>query len=477
MSKDHKLLIVSNRLPIVINKEEDGNWNIKAGSGGLVTALKPVLKQYGGSWIGWPGDAGDAPVDELLGKIGDELGCEFHGVDLSPELVDLFYYGFSNETVWPLFHDLFESCTFEQGKWEAYKESNRLFAETLKEKIEEDQTVWVHDYQLIMVGQMIREMGTKSQLTFFLHIPFPPPDIFRRLPWRKELLRAFLSYDLIGFQTQRDMRNFSNCIRQFVPDVTITTQKNITHLMMENRYIRVCSVPISIDFDDFKSRAESQPVQDTAWYIHEHIGEVQVIVGVDRLDFTKGLPERFYAFARALEKYPELHGKIALAQIVVPSRMEVPQYQLLKEKLDGIVGEINGRFGFRGWVPIHYMFRSVPQTELLGYYRASEICLVTSIKDGMNLVCKEYCACSVDDNGVLILSEFAGAASQLENGAMIVNPHDEEHIADCIYNAWKMPVEERKVHMKKLRREIKRNDVYRWVKQFLDQSRKLIETK
>lgn len=467
----YPLLIVSNRLPISIAKDDSGGWAIQAASGGLVTALRPILKQYGGSWVGWPGDSGDAPMDELLDTLGGELNCQFHGVDLSPELIEGFYYGFSNETLWPLFHDLLGHAKFDREKWLSYVESNRIFADVLMHAVEKDHLVWVHDYQLVMVGQFLREQGIENKLAYFLHIPFPPPDIFARLPWRTEILRALLAYDLVGFQVQRDLRNFAQCVRQFVPDARVSTHRSLVFIEMPGRRLRAGAFPISIDFREFDSAARSQEVQDTAWYIHESFPDQQIALGVDRLDYTKGIPAKFHAFERALEKYPELRGNLSLIQLVVPSRQDIPEYAAWKEKLDGLVGHINGRFDNRGWAPVHYMYRSISRTELLGYYRASEICLVTPLKDGMNLVCKEYCAASVDDHGALVLSEFAGSAPQMRDGALLVNPHDVDAAADAIHRAFHMSREERRDRMRRLRREVRRNDVFRWVRSFLDQVR------
>ncbi len=467
----HPMLIVSNRLPIQVGKDAEGGWQIRPGAGGLVTALRPILKQYGGSWVGWPGDCGDAPVDELLGRLGGELNCRFHGVELSPELVEGFYYGFSNETLWPLFHDLLGHAKFDREKWLSYAKSNRIFAEVLHKAVRDDELVWVHDYQLILVGHYLREQGLRNKLAYFLHIPFPPPDIFARLPWRAEILRALLAYDLVGFQVQRDLRNFTQCVRQFVREARTTVQRQIHVIDLPGRRVRAGAFPISIDFREFDSAARSKEVQDTAWYIHENFPEQQLALGVDRLDYTKGIAAKFLAFERALEKYPDLRGKISLIQLVVPSRQDIPEYAAWKEKLDALVGRINGRFDYRGWAPLHYMYRSLSRMELLGYYRASEICLVTSLKDGMNLVAKEYCAASVDDHGALILSEFAGSAPQMREGAIIVNPLDREATADAIYQAFHMSREERRSRMRRLRREVRRNDVFRWVRTFLDQVR------
>lgn len=461
------LRVVSNRLPIVISQADGDQWSINSASGGLVTALKPVLHQYGGVWIGWPGEVGEAPLDPLLSQLGEEFHCVFRALQLPHHVVEGFYYGFSNETLWPLFHDLLGHAEFDEAKWRIYRDTNRVFAEFAIKDIQPEEIIWVHDYQLLLVAEAIRSHGVQNWIAHFLHIPFPAPDIFARLPWRAEILKGMLSYDLLGFQQQRDLRNFSQCVRHFVPKAVLESSGRLTEIEVGSHIVRAGFFPISIDFEDFDARARSKEGSDAAWIFHENYPNRQIVIGVDRLDYTKGIPAKFLAYERALEKYPDLQGQISFVQIVVPSRQDIPEYARWKSYLEGIVGRINGRFGRPGWVPLHYLYRSVSPTDLVGCYRASEIALVTPLKDGMNLVCKEFCAASIEENGVLILSEFAGAAQQLKNGALIVNPHDLEGTADAIHRAYTMNDGERRVRMKRLRREISRHDVYFWVESIL----------
>jgi trehalose 6-phosphate synthase/phosphatase len=462
------LMVVSNRLPIVVQNESDGSWDVKPASGGLVSALRPILREYGGAWVGWPGAADGAPLNQLLEKLGAELGCRFIGVNLSQKLVEGFYYGFSNETLWPLFHDLLGHARFEREKWDAYCGSNRRFAEVLARTIEPDSVVWVNDYQLLLVSEFLREQGVTNPIASFLHIPFPAPDIFSRLPWRERVIRAMLANDLIGFQTLRDLRNFIACVRHFISDANVEGGRQLTTITTPQTRVRVGAFPISIDYAHFDRSARGSAVEDAASHIHDEFQGQQILLGVDRLDYTKGLLVKFRSFERALEKYPDLHRRVTLLQIVIPSRQDIPEYAQWKARMDQAVGEINGRFASRGWMPLHYMYRSVTFTELLAYYRASAVCLVTPLKDGMNLVCKEYCAASVDENGVLILSEFAGAATQLREDAIVVNPHDTEAMADAFHSAVTMEAGERRERMRRLRHAIKRNNVFRWVKGFLE---------
>ncbi len=463
---DRRLIVVSNRLPIVVSQEEDG-WRLNAGAGGLVTALAPVLKRHRGMWIGWPGCGEEAPIDDLLAELAQEQGYSLGTVPLTQEEVAEYYEGFSNMTLWPLFHDLLGHCQFNADHWATYAEVNRRFAEVTAGLVEKKDLIWVQDYQLILMGKRLRELQVENPLAFFLHIPFPSPDLFRRLPWRQQILKGLLSYDLVGFQTLRDRRNFVHCVREMIPGVTTDVRRRTTALRTRDRTIKVGHFPISIDFSEFNNLAKSKEVADAAWYLHEKLSGRQLVLGIDRLDYTKGVPERFLAFERLLENYPELRGNISLLQVVVPSRTQVPEYQKLKDELDQISGRINARFGEPGWGPIHYVFRSLDRVQLLAHYRASEIALVTPLRDGMNLVAKEYCASSVDNNGVLILSEFAGAAEQLGKGALLVNPYDTEGTAEAIYRAFTMATEERQRRMRLLRASVQQNNVHRWVQYFV----------
>ncbi len=465
--KKKGLIIVSNRLPIVVGQQE-GSWRISPGSGGLVTALAPVMKAKSGLWIGWPGCGEAAPLEPLFDRFGREQGYRLQAVPLTAEEEEKFYLGFSNETLWPLFHDLLGHCSFDRENWLTYEKVNRRFAEVTSLASGPDDFIWVHDYQLTLVGAYLRRLGARQSLAYFHHIPFPSPDLFRRLPWRSEIIRGLIEYDLIGFQTLRDRRNFIASVTAIVPGVEVVSRhRYYTQLRYGERIVKVGHFPISIDYAEFKNAAQSREVADAAWYLHEHFEGRQIALGIDRLDYTKGVPERFLAFERALEKYPDLHKNLSLLQVVVPSRTQVAEYQVLKEQLDQLAGRINARFGEPGWIPIHYVFRNLERVQLLAHYRACEIALVTPLRDGMNLVAKEYCAASVENNGVLILSEFAGAADQLGKGALLVNPYDVEGTADAIHRAVNMDAEERKSRMRALRTQVRRNDVHRWVRWFV----------
>jgi trehalose 6-phosphate synthase len=462
-----RLIVVSNRMPIVINQDND-QWSIQPGSGGLITALDPILKENKSLWIGWPGAGEEAPVQELLDRFGREQGYKLVGVPLSQYDIEHYYWGFSNGTLWPLHHDLLGYCKFDLKDWQTYVDVNKKFAEVIANQIQENDIIWIHDYQLSMVGNFLKKLKVRLPLAYFHHIPFPSLDLLRRLPWKMEYTKALLAFDLLGFQTLRDRRNFVNSVTSLIPEANILRrQRNFTLIKHRQRIIQVRHLPISIDFDQFNDASHSKEVLDAAWYLHENLHERQLMLGIDRLDYTKGIPERFLAFERALEKYPELKHKISLLQVVVPSRTLDPDYQSLKEQLDQMAGRINSRFGHAGWIPIHYIFRSLDNIQLVAHYRTSEIALITPLRDGMNLVAKEYCACSANDNGVLILSEFAGAADQLGEKALLVNPYDIEKTADTIYQAFSMPFDERQQRMQWLRNQVKKYDVHRWLRNFM----------
>ncbi|MBE7558752.1 trehalose-6-phosphate synthase [bacterium] len=463
-----RLLIISNRLPVVVARDEHGDWEVESGSGGLVTALAPVLRHRGGVWIGWAG-APEIPEEELerlLAARSRPLGYTMKPVTLSDEDVEEFYYGFANEIVWPLFHDLPSRCNFEPAYWSGYRRVNEKFTRVILANREENDFIWVHDYHLFHVAEELRRSGVSGKIGFFLHIPFPPLDLFLKLPWRFQVLHALLAYDLLGFQTVRDRRNFLQCVRLLLSDVAVETRGSMVFLRRKGAEVRVGVFPISIDFAEFANQAASPEVAERAWYIHEHLPNTQILLGVDRLDYTKGIPERLRAFRDALRRYPELHERIVFMQVVVPSRARLKRYQDLKLDIERLVSQINGEFTRSGWVPIHYVFRPLERAELLAYYRTAEIAIVTPLKDGMNLVAKEYCAASLE-TGVLILSEFAGAAAQMQKSALLVNPNDITGMADAIYRAFTMDRAERMARMRRLRATVKRQDIYDWVNSFL----------
>jgi trehalose 6-phosphate synthase len=464
--KQSTIVIVSNRLPVKIVRRGKKSELIP-GSGGLVTAFAPVLRDRGGTWIGWDGDASGQSHKTIFSRESTAIGYLLKPVSLTPLEVELYYEEFSNGTLWPLFHDFLDRCQFQPETWNMYCSVNKKFAHAVADNSTPDNLIWIQDYHLMLVGKYCAELGIKRKTVFFLHIPFPPWDLFMRLPWCKEIIDGILHYDLIGFQTERDRWNFIRCVRRLFPGALVSGPQRSQLIEYDGRVTRVGAFPISIDFEGFNQHASSQEVADEAWYIHERLPERKLVLGVDRLDYTKGILERLEAFEILLEKYPDLHDKINFIQVVVPSRTNVREYQEMKRTIDETVGRINGRFTHHDWVPIHYIYRQVSRRELVAYYRTSEIALITPLKDGMNLIAKEYCASSVETDGVLILSEFAGAAQQLGKSSLLVNPFNVEAVADQIYRAYYMEKDERKSRMRKLRAEVRRNNIFRWMEHFL----------
>jgi len=465
-AKKTRLVAVSNRLPVVLKKEIN-RWRIEPGSGGLVTALAPVLKNRGGLWIGWPGATEKIKLQPLLDEASVKTGYKLIPVTISPEEMKDYYLGYANSVIWPLFHDLQAYCEFIPKYWYTYLEVNRRFAQAVADNTGKTDYIWIHDYQLIHVGGMLKEMKTPRKSGFFLHIPFPPLDIFVRLPWRVQILEALMEYDLVGFQTMRDRKNFLHCLQRYFPGTRVQGRGSVVEVLFQKRSVRVGNFPISIDFASFEKSARSPEVESGVKGLRNNFSGKTIVLGLDRMDYTKGVQERLEGLRNAFSRYPELIGRIVLIQVLVPSRRELKEYQIIKARIDRLIAEVNGQFAVLGWDPIHYHFRSLEKEELLTLYRAADIALITPLKDGMNLVAKEYCACHVDNDGVLILSEFTGAAAELQRGAILVNPHDFEAIADALHQAVNMDPEEVRSRMKIMRSFIRKRDVFSWVDSFL----------
>jgi len=464
-----RLIVVSNRLPFALDSTGEDLWTVTPAVGGLVSAVEPVLRERGGTWIGWPGIPGKIP-NEPLTEATRDVGYDVVPVSLSETERDEFYYGYSNEVIWPLFHDLQNFCNFEPAYWQAYKQVNERYADAIIRYARADDFIWVHDYHLMYVAQALRERSASQQLsalTFFLHIPFPPYDILAKLPQPRRLLRALLQFDLLGFQTRRDVRNFLQCVRRVMPDANVLSRGETHVIRFEKRKIRVGHFPIGIDFEAFENVAKSEAVAQRSQRLRASFPDCQLILGSDRLDYSKGIPERLRAFRNALERYPELRSRVVLIQIVVPSRVDIPRYHEFKSRIDRLVGDINGRFSTSTWIPVQYHFRGLDREDLLAHYRACDIAFLTPLKDGMNLVAKEYCACRIEQDGTLILSQFAGAAEQLKPDALLVNPYDIEQMADTILKGFQMTQAERTPRMKRMRQVVRKENVFRWVDSFL----------
>ncbi|MEX1004277.1 MAG: trehalose-6-phosphate synthase [Acidimicrobiia bacterium] len=443
-----QLVVVANRLPVRWN-DDSGEW--ETSPGGLVSALAPVLRERRGTWIGWPG----VPDRHLEPFTVDEI--DQIPVALSEAEIADYYEGFCNGTIWPLYHDAIRPVEMHRHWWRPYQEVNRRFAETVAEHATEGASVWVQDYQLQLVPEMLHLARPDLRIGFFLHIPFPPVEIFGRLPWRRELVRGLLGADVVGFHTRQSMTNFARAARTY-GDASGPAEA----LSFAEHTSRAEVLPISIDFEDFASVAASEETRMAAQELRAELGDPDhVLLGVDRLDYTKGIDLRLRAFESLLDARPDLLGRIVLVQVAVPSREAVGEYQTIRRNVEEYVGRINGEFGRSDWTPVRYYYRGLARNELIAHYRAADVLLVTPLRDGMNLVAKEYVACKTDDTGVLILSEFAGAAEQL-NRAVIVNPYDLDGLAAALGRAVDMSVEEQQSRMGSLRKHVRRWDVHTW---------------
>lgn len=454
-------LIVSNRLPVTI-QVHDGVPRSAPSAGGLATSMRQVHAEPGSCWIGWPGDTcGLAP--EARVDLDEQFGAQnLRAVHLERAQVERFYEGFSNGVLWPLFHYSLERVRLDAWKdWEAYREVNERFAETVAQVWQPGDRIWVHDYQLALVPQLLRARLPEASIGFFLHIPFPASAAFRILPWRREILEGMLGADLIGFQTYSFQRHFMSALLR-----VLGLEPRLEELEYRGRVVRVGSFPISIDTRHFVARSAEPETSAAAEALRANHPGCQLLVGVDRLDYTKGLPRRVLAVERLLERAPHLHGKFKFIQVAVPSRTGVEAYEKLRREIDELIGRVNGRFSNLQWSPVQYLYRSVDEAELLALYRAGDVMLVTPLRDGMNLVAKEYVACQLEHDGVLVLSEFAGAAWELGD-ALLVNPYDVDQTAQAIQEALEMTPEARAERMKSLRRRVQQWTVHHWTSDFL----------
>lgn len=446
-------MVVANRLPIAYDKET-GEWSTSPG--GLVSALTPILQDTKGSWVGWSGVAGR----EFLPFVHSDINQV--PVTLSQAEYKDFYVGFCNGTLWPLYHDSIRAPQFHRHWWRPYREVNQRFAEVAAESLGPDDVAWVQDYQLQLVPQMIRDLTKLHRIGFYLHIPFPPVELFARLPWRRQVLEGLLGSDVLAFQSRSSRTNFAVAARRLA-GATGSSSK----LDWQGRIVTLQVAPIGIDTSVFDRLATSDETAIAAKQIRSHLGDPEaVILGVDRLDYTKGIDIRMRALQTLLERRPDMIGKVVFVQIAVPSREDVAEYRKIRADIEGLVGRINGDLAEVGRPPIHYLYRSVPIEELVAYYRAADVMFVTPLRDGMNLVAKEYVATRFDDTGALVLSEFAGAAEQLAE-AFVVNPYDLDTLAQTLEEAIGTASVKGNERMKALRKSVGANDVFRWARRCL----------
>ena len=454
-----RLLVVSNRAPIEVARAPDGP-RLTRTVGGLAGALDAALRAHGGVWVAWVGAYGDDEVP--AGTAG--LAYPIRVVHLREREVNNYYNGFANQVLWPLCHSFPGRCSFQGAYWTAYRQANERFAATVQSAAQPGDVVWIHDFHLCLVPGLLRASALPLRLGVFWHIPFPAPSVFGILRWRAELLTGLLGADLIGFQTDQDARNFLESVRQFLElPVTASTRR----IILPGREVQVTVLPIGIDHASFRAEVANAAVRARAARLRETLRADIVMLGVDRLDYTKGIPERLQAFERFLERRPELRRRVCFVQVAVPSRDRVPEYRALKRAIDETVGRIAGRFTHEGRSPVQYLYTALGREHLAAYYLASDIAVVTPLRDGMNLVAKEYVACRGGDDGVLVLSEFAGAAQDLRE-AVIVNPYDPEDVRRGLETAVAMPPGERRRRMHVLDRQIASRDLGWWTAAFLD---------
>ena len=456
-----KTIIISNRLPVKMEILPGGEIRFKASEGGLATGLGSVYKQGDNIWIGWPGHFVNNAEEQ--DHVTRELTKEnMRPVFLTADEIRLYYEGFSNEVLWPNFHYFPQLVVYEDSYWESYEKVNQKFCDTVLQYTEEGDTIWVHDYQLLLLPQLLREKLPRIAIGYFNHIPFPSFEMFRMLPWRKSLLMGLLGADLIGFHTYDDMRHFLSSVSRLTP-FSVKEQ----FVQRGERRIKVESFPMGIDYERYADSAAAPETISQEVEYRTALGGKRLILSIDRLDYTKGIPQRLRAFNEFLIRYPEFKEKVSLVMVVVPSRDQVGMYRDLKETVDELVGKINGTHGNMKWTPVHYFYRSIPMQKLSAYYRIADVGLVTPLRDGMNLVAKEFVASKLDKKGVLILSEMAGAAKELSD-AILINPFNKNEFVQAMYQALTMPLTEQRSRIEKMQVSLKKYNIHHWVRIFMD---------
>lgn len=461
-----EFVVVANRLPVDLERLPDGTERWKHSPGGLVSALEPFLRSHSGAWVGWPGVA-DAEVASF-----EDDGLLLHPVQLSAKEVEDYYEGFSNGTLWPLYHDVVAQPAFHRHWWNSYRQVNQRFADATAKVAAQGATVWVQDYQLQLVPAMLREQRPDLKIGFFLHIPFPPVELFMQLPWRTEIIRGLLGADLVGFHRPGGAQNFLWLARRLVGlepsrgTVGVRTRPGV--VQVGDRTVRVGAFPISIDSAGLDAVARRKETQARARQIREDLGNPKrILLGVDRLDYTKGIDVRIRALYELMADGRVDPEDVTMVQLATPSRERVDHYKTMRQDIEQSVGRINGEFGRVGKPVVHYLHQSVNREELVAFMSAADVMVVTPVRDGMNLVCKEYVACRYDLGGALVLSEFAGAAAELTS-AFLVNPHDLDGVKNALQAALDIDPAEGRRRMRALRRQVLTHDVDRWARSFLE---------
>lgn len=468
MSSDD-LVIVANRLPVESARDENGNRIWRRSPGGLVSALEPVMKGANASWIGWNGsyqDPGSEPLPPIP-ETADDRDYSIYEVPLSRGEVELYYDGFSNSALWPLYHDAIVTPTYHRHQFDSYRKINMRFAEAAAEHASPGSVVWVQDYQLQLVPEMLRSLRPDLKIGFFLHIPFPAPDLFMQLPWRREIVLGLLGADVVGFQTAGGARNFLDVTERLLGLPSVGNKVEVPGPHGARRTCLVDAFGISVDSIGLAAKANSPEIEDRVEQIRADLGNPKtILLGVDRLDYTKGIDVRLRAYTELLHEGKLDPNETVLVQVATPSRENVDEYQRIRDDVEMIVSRTNGDLGQIGAPAIYYMRNSLPIEELIALYKAADIMLVTPLRDGMNLVSKEYVVSRTDDEGALVLSEFTGAANDLPQ-SWLVNPYDADGVKSGIIAAAHAPLEERKRRMRTMRSHVMHNDVQKWARDFL----------
>jgi len=457
-----KTIFISNRLPITIKRAEKG-FSYDKSIGGLATGLKSYHEQSDSLWVGWPGIVSDDYTENEMGRIAHTLKKDYHclPVYLSKSDIDLFYHGFCNKTIWPLFHYFNNKAEYKKEAWQAYKKVNTDFFSAVMPIVEDGDTIWIHDYQLMLLPAMIKEKFPDTKVGFFLHIPFPSYEIYRLMVWRDEILYGLLGADLIGFHTYDYVRHFLSSVRRL-----LGYEHNLNQITYDNRFIQVDAFPMGIDYQLFSKDNTSQQFEKEVKQIVDSTKGEKIILSIDRLDYTKGIPERIKAVDAFLTANPHYVGKVRFHLIVAPSREEVDTYESLRSEIAELVSEVNGKHGTVDWMPIWFFYQTFTQESLIALYKHSDVLLVTPLRDGMNLVAKEYVSARSDMDGMVVISETAGAASELGE-AVVVNPNDCDAIAAGIKKALDMTLEEKNQINEVLHKRLKRYDIHFWAEEFL----------
>jgi len=456
-----RVIIVSNRLPVYVTRK-GGELRLQQSVGGVAVGLQSLHREYGGLWIGWPGLADERGKDKRdeITRAMEERGL--HPVFLTQQEIEQFYYGFCNRTIWPLFHYFTHYTVYSKRLWEAYVRVNERVADEVAAVARPDDVIWVHDYQFMLLPKLLRERRAGAAIGFFLHIPFPSFEVFRLLPWREEIVQGMAGADLVGFHTYDYVRHFLSCTRRL-----LGYEDALGNISGGDHVVKADAFPMGIDYDRFASAVDSPAVAREIRRIRAKVGDRKVVLSIDRLDYTKGIAERLEAFAKFLAECPEYENRVTMILVAVPSRTRVEHYVNLKSRVDELVGRINGRYGTLDWTPVWYLYRALPFTTLVALYRTADVALVTPLRDGMNLVAKEFLATRKEATGVLVLSEMAGASNVLGE-AVIVNPNNRDQMIEALKTALTMPEEEQIERNKLMQARLRRYDLRRWGGDFLE---------